>query len=178
PLELTQSTTIKAASFVDSVRVSEVENIDLDVHKAIGKEVKYVTPWNPNFSAQNQYSLTNGIKGGMSIHDGQWQGFSKSLNAVLDFERREEISSVTLNFIQAKNQQVYFPEELIISISDNGKNYREIGVVKNQTSLTDPALQEQKFQLKLAKPVMARYIQVKAAIPDDIYILTDELIVY
>lgn len=178
PLELTQTSTIKAASFVDSVRVSEVEKIELDVHKAIGKEVKYLAPWDQTYAAQNVFTLTNGVKGGITLKDGQWQGFTKSLNAVIDFERREEISSIAMNFIQVRRQQVYFPEELIISISDNAKNYREIAVIKNQSLTADSALQYQKFELQLAKPVMARYIQVKAAIPDDKIILTDEIVVY
>ncbi|HLU87906.1 MAG TPA: discoidin domain-containing protein, partial [Taishania sp.] len=98
--------------------------------------------------------------------------------AVIDFERREEISSIAMNFIQTRRQRVFYPEKLIISVSDNGKNYREIGVVKNQSAKADSSSQNQKFELKLAKPIMARYIQVKAAISDDKFILTDEIIIY
>src|SRR5690606_19426543 len=45
PIDLSKTATIKAASFLDSTRVSEVEELEVDIHKAIGKEVTYNTTW-------------------------------------------------------------------------------------------------------------------------------------
>ena len=177
PIELSKSATIKAASFLDSARVSPIEVIELDVHKAIGKEVIYKTAWE-GYPAQGERTLTNGIKGTLTYQDGQWQGFTKGVDVIVDFERREEIKSVALNFMQIPGPGVYFPGEFVVSVSDNGKTYRELGTVKNQISTTDPALKFQKFEIKLDKPVMARYIQIKASNPMKGYLFADEIVIY
>jgi hexosaminidase len=115
PIELSKSAVIKAASFIDSTRVSPIETIELDLHKAIGKEVKYNIPWE-GYPAQENRTLTNGIKGTLSYQDGQWQGFTKGIDIVVDFERREEIKSVGLNFMQIPGPGVYFPGEFTVLV--------------------------------------------------------------
>lgn len=177
PIELSKSAVIKAASFIDSTRVSPIETIELDLHKAIGKEVKYNIPWE-GYPAQENRTLTNGIKGTLSYQDGQWQGFTKGIDIVVDFERREEIKSVGLNFMQIPGPGVYFPGEFTVLVSDNGKSYRELGKIINQVSTVDPALKFQKFEIELGKPVMARYIQIKATNPMNGYLFADEVVIY
>ncbi len=114
----------------------------------------------------------------MTYQDGQWQGFTKGVDVIVDFERREEIKSVALNFMQIPAPGVYFPGEFTVLVSDNGKSYRELGTVKNQVSTTDPALKFQKFEIKLEKPIMARYIQIKATNPMKGYLFADEIVIY
>lgn len=177
PIELSKSAVIKAASFIDSTRVSPIETIELDLHKAIGKEVKYNIPWE-GYPAQEKRTLTNGIKGTLSYQDGQWQGFTNGIDIVVDFERREEIKSVALNFMQIPGPGVYFPGEFTVLVSDNGKSYRELGKIINQVSTVDPALKFQKFEIELGKPVMARYIQIKATNPMNGYLFADEVVIY
>lgn len=177
PIELSKSAVIKAASFIDSTRVSPIETIELDLHKAIGKEVKYNIPWE-GYPAQENRTLTNGVKGTLSYQDGQWQGFTKGIDIVVDFERREEIKSVALNFMQIPGPGVYFPGEFTVLVSDNGKSYRELGKIINQVSTVDPALKFQKFEIELGKPVMARYIQIKATNPMNGYLFADEVVIY
>ncbi|MGV6944781.1 glycoside hydrolase family 20 protein [Sphingobacterium kyonggiense] len=177
PIELSKTAQINAASFIDSTRVSPVETIDLDVHKAIGKDVIYKIKWE-GYPAKGDKTLTNGMKGGLSYADGQWQGFTKGFDAVVDFERREEIKSVAVNFMQIPGPGVYFPGEFTVLVSDNGKNYREIGSIKNQEGTKDPSLKFQKFEIKLPKAVMARYVQVKATNPMKGYLFADEIVIY
>ncbi|MGO1596292.1 MAG: glycoside hydrolase family 20 protein [Sphingobacterium sp.] len=177
PIDLSKTATIKAATFLDSARVSEVEELEVDIHKAIGKEVTYNTIW-AGYPAQEVLTLTNGIKGGLSYQDEQWQGFTEDLDIIIDFERREEISSVAMTFMQAPGPGIYFPGEFTVLVSDNGKTYRELGTYENQTTLLEERLKFQKFEIKTDKPAMARYIQIKATNPMGNYLLTDEVIIY
>ncbi len=177
PIELSKSAVIKAASFLDSTRVSSVETVELDVHKAIGKDVIYKTKWE-GYPAQGAKTLTNGIKGTLTYSDGQWQGFTKGFDAIVDFERREEIKSVAVNFMQIPGPGVYFPGEFKVLVSDNGKNYREIGTIKNQVGTKDPTLKFQKFEIKLEKPIMTRFVQVVASNPMKGYLFADEIVIY
>ncbi len=177
PIELAKSATIKAASFLDSARVSPIEIVELDVHRAIGKSVTYKNKWE-TYAAKGEKTLTNGRKGSLSYTDGEWQGFTKDLDVIIDFERREEINSVAMNFMQVVGPGIFFPNEFTVLISDNGKNYRELGVVYNQEGIRDPLLKFQKFEIKLPKPVMARYVQIKATNKMKGFIFTDEIVIY
>ena len=177
PIELAKTATVKAASFLDSTRVSPIETVELDMHKAIGKEVIYNRPWE-GYPAQGKSTLTNGTKGGLSYQDGQWQGFINNFDVTVDFERREEIASVALRFMQVPGPGVYFPGEFKVQVSDNGKTYRDLGTVINQVGTTDPALKFQVFTVKPNKPVMARYIRIKATNPMKGYLFADEIVIY
>src|SRR5690606_4715036 len=176
PIVLSTSNTIKAASFIDSTQVSPIEEIQLDIHKGINKKVHYNTPWEV-YAAQNELTLTNGQYGGLSYKDAQWQGFTGNFDAFVDFERREEIKSVGMRFMQLPGPGVFFPEEFHVYLSDNGKNYREIEVVKNTADETIPTLQFKTFQVTLAKAQMARYVKVIATNPKGGYLFTDEIII-
>lgn len=169
---------IKAAYFLDSTQVGPIETIQLDVHKAIGKTVTYNNKWSDGYPAQQELTLTNGIKGGLTYQDGQWQGFLKDLDVVVDFERREEISSVAMNFMQITGPGVYMPGEFKVLLSENGRTFREVGIVQNDVSDQDPTLTFKRFELKLAKPQHARYVRVVATNPKKGFLFADELIVY
>lgn len=177
PIEIKGSHTLRAASFIDSFRVSTVEEVKLDIHEAIGKKVFYNNPWE-GYPAQKEFTLTNGIKGGLSYQDQQWQGFVKDIDIYVDFERREEIKSVAMRFMQQPGPGVYFPGSFKVLLSDNGKNYREVGHVVNYEDTLDPKLKFKTFEIKLDKPMMARYVKVIATNSMQGYLFTDEIIIY
>ncbi len=177
PIVLSSTSAIKAASFIDSTQVSPIENIQLDIHKGINKKVHYNTPWEV-YAAQKELTLTNGEYGGLSYKDLQWQGFVGNFDAYVDFERREEIKSVSMRFMQLPGPGIFFPDEFQVYISDNGKNYRKIDAVKNYGDPSDPKLQFKTFQVNLSKPQMARYVKVIATNPKGGYLFTDEIIIY
>ncbi len=177
PVEFTTKALIKAASFIDSARVSPVEEIKLDLHKAIGKKVFYNNAWQ-GYPAQKELTLTNGVTGGLSYHDQQWQGFTNDFDAYVDFERREEIKSVSMRFMQIPGPGVFFPGEFRVLLSDNGKNYREVGVLKNLDDRKDPTLKFKTFAVTLDKPQMARYVKVIATNVNKGFLFTDELVIY
>lgn len=177
PVDLSKTTTIKAATFIDSARVSDVEELVVDIHKAIGKEVIYNNSWD-TYPAQGIGTLTNGVKGSLSYQDEQWQGFTTDIDFIIDFERREEISSVSMNFMQVPQRGIYFPGEFIVLVSDNGKTYRELDRVKSHMGIVKGRLNFQKLEIKLDKTTMARYIQIKATNPMEGLLLTDEVVIY
>ncbi|MNI86462.1 F5/8 type C domain protein [compost metagenome] len=116
--------------------------------------------------------------GGLSYHDGQWQGFTSPIDVVVDLERREEIHLVAMNFMQMIGPGVYMPGEMEVLVSDNGRTFRSIGTVKNDVSDNESKLTFKRFELKLDKVQQARYIKVKASNPKKGYLFTDEIIVY
>ena len=178
PIELAVPTTIKAAYFIDSARVGRITTARADIHKAIGKNITYQTTWDASYPAQEDSTLLNGQKGGKLAADGQWQGFVNNVDVTVDFQRREAINSVTVDFLQDVSANAYLPGEVTVLFSDNGKNFREAGTVSNDTE-TDTRFQEVKtFTFDFKGAPTARYVRVVATNVHNALLLTDEVVVY
>lgn len=177
PLELTKSTVIKAAIFKDSIRLGEIETVEIDIHKAIGKSVHYNSPYS-DYSAQREQTLTNGIKGTLRYKDEQWQGFTGDVDVTLDMGRRERLNRVSMRFMQLPDPGIYFPQEFKVFFSDNGKDFKEIGSMRNDLESVDKKLSFKTFLVEMDKPQVARYIKVVATNVKGGHLFTDELVVY
>lgn len=177
PFELSATGHINAAYFLDSIQIGPTLSFDIDIHRAIGRKVTYNSPWS-GYPAQKDSTLTNGVMGGLSYHDGQWQGFTSPIDVVVDMERREEIHQVAMRFMQLTGPGIYMPGEMEVLVSDNGRTFRKIGSVSNDISDQESKLTIKRFDLKLDKPQQARYIKIKASNPNKGFLFTDEIIVY
>ncbi|MFC7524846.1 family 20 glycosylhydrolase [Parapedobacter sp. GCM10030251] len=177
PIELSIPATVKAAYFVDSGRVGSVTTAKADVHKAIGKTVSYQTPWD-TYAAEEARTLVNGSKGGRQADDGQWQGFRNHVDVTIDFERREELHSVAIGFLQDRAVNAYLPGEVKVLLSDNGKNFREAGVVANAVSPEERFPVTKTFEFNFEVPQTARYLRIVATNVQHELLLTDEVVVY
>ncbi len=177
PIELSVPATVKAAYFVDSARVGPIATAKADVHKAIGKTVSYQTPWD-TYAAEEARTLVNGSKGGRWADDGQWQGFRNHVDVIIDFERREELQSVAVGFLQDRAVNAYLPGEVKVLLSDNGKNFREVGAVANDISPEERFRVAKSFELHFDAPQRARYVRVVATNVQHELLLVDEVVVY
>ena len=177
PFDLSVPATIKAAYFIDSVRLGGVTTAKADLHKAIGKRVVYNTKWH-SYPAQGEKTLTNGQKGGLTYGDGQWQGFLNDLDVTVDFERREAIQSLAIRFMQLTGPGIFMPGEVKVLLSDNGKNFREVAVVVNDVPKEDSSLQFKTFEVEFDTGQTARYVRVVATNVNKAFLFTDEIVVY
>ncbi|MDE5431390.1 family 20 glycosylhydrolase [Elizabethkingia meningoseptica] len=177
PLIFTTSGKLKAAYFMKGIKVGPVLEMDIDKHKAIGKKVIYNNKWD-GYEAQKEKTLTNGVFGGLTYHDKQWQGFTRDLDVVVDFEKKEIINSIAMRFMQITGPGVYMPGEMKILSSDDGVNFKELGVVKNDIPDTESKLTFKRFELKLKTPVQTHFLRIIAPNTKKGYLFTDEIIVY
>lgn len=177
PIELAVPAMVKAAYFVDSGRVGPVAIAKADLHKAIGKTVTYQTQWD-TYAAEEARTLVNGSKGGRQADDGQWQGFRNNLDVTVDFERREALSSVAINFLHDPNVKAFLPGEVKVLLSDNGKNFREAGTVANDVLPQERLRLVKTFEFHFDTPQTARYVRVVASNVEHEFLLIDEVVVY
>jgi len=177
PFDLAASAVIKAAYFMDSVQVGAVDSAVVDLHKAIGKKVTYHTPWDA-YPAQAEATLTDGQKGGLRYDDGQWQGFAGDFDVVIDFERREQISQVSIGFVQEPGPGIFLPGEVKVLLSDNGTNFREVAAINHNVSPDGERLVFHRFEQVFDKPVAARYLRVVAPRARPGFLFADEVVVY
>ena len=157
---------------------SRPESLQPVSHLALGKKVTYNSSYSPHYPAQGNTALTDGIRGDWTYGDGSWQGFisDNRLDVTIDMEKETSIHSVTAAFMQVVGAEVFLPETVIISISDDGINFTE--------------LQKQHFEVSKETPIRftdiswqgeakGRYVRYQAQAGSEFggWIFTDEIIV-
>lgn len=157
---------------------SRPESLQPVGHLALGKKVIYNSSYSPHYPAQGNTALTDGIRGDWTYGDGSWQGFisDNRLDVTIDMEKETPIHSVTAAFMQVVGAEVFLPETVIISISDDGINFTE--------------LQKQHFEVSKETPIRftdiswqgeakGRYVRYQAQAGSEFggWIFTDEIIV-
>lgn len=157
---------------------SRPESLQPVSHLALGKKVIYNSSYSPHYPAQGNTALTDGIRGDWTYGDGSWQGFisDNSLDVTIDMEKETPIHSITAAFMQVVGAEVFLPETVIISISDDGINFTE--------------LQKQHFEVSKETPIRftdiswqgeakGRYVRYQAQAGSEFggWIFTDEIIV-
>lgn len=157
---------------------SRPESLQPVSHLALGKKVIYNSPYSPHYPAQGNTALTDGIRGDWTYGDGSWQGFisDNRLDVTIDMEKETPIHSITAAFMQVVGAEVFLPETVVISISDDGINFTE--------------LQKQHFEVSKENPIRftdiswqgeakGRYVRYQAQAGSEFggWIFTDEIIV-
>lgn len=148
----------------------------VEYHKAVGKLVRYLRPWNKSYPAAGETTLTNAQQGADYFRDINWQGFSGDMEVVIDMEKNEIIRDVSVRFIEVAREDVFLPGALIISVSDDGNNFSTVSTVSNENEEGQPVLKNFKATLR---NVTTRYIKVQATnVHPEKFIFTDEIIVH
>ena len=157
---------------------SRPESLQPVSHLALGKKVTYNSSYSPHYPAQGNTALTDGIRGDWTYGDGSWQGFisDNRLDVMIDMEKETPNHSIPAAFMQVVGAEVFLPETVVISISDDGINFTE--------------LQKQHFEVSKETPIRftdiswqgeakGRYVRYQAQAGSEFggWIFTDEIIV-
>lgn len=175
-IQVKDSALLMAQLFNKNEPLGRVIERRIDHHKAIGKKVNYITPFSPYYPASGKNALIDGLPGGLSHGDGYWQGFNVSeLDVVIDLEKNETIKFIRTNFLQNGNAWIWFPKEVIISVSNGEESYREIAKLSNKIPRNQEGTLFQTFEWK--GEAQARYIRIKAP-SNGGWLFMDEVVVW
>lgn len=169
------SAEVKAALFQQRERSESISIGRFDYHKAIGKKVSYTNRYSGSYPAAGDVTLTDGYRGGLTYGDGRWQGFLKNLEVVVDLETVQPLHSVGIKFMQLTGPGVYMPQYVRISVSQNGKDFTEVGQVKNDIPSDKSDLFFKNFTVNFSAE--ARYVRIFARKQAG-FMFTDEIVVY
>lgn len=123
PVMVKEITSFAARLFNGEEPLGEAARKLVGYHKAINKQVSYLTPYSPNYPAEGDKALVDGYKG-MTHGDGYWQGFNVPRVAfVIDLGQTTSIQRVQINFEQNTSSEIFFPKEVAISFSGDGEKY-------------------------------------------------------
>lgn len=147
-------------------------------HLALGKKVTYNAPYWENYPAAGEATLTDGLWGGWNYNDQLWQGFvtKDRVDVVIDLEKETPIHSVAADFMQICGPEVFMPERVVISVSNDGKEFTQLAEIKHEV-VRDDAVTFKNFGWE--GEASARYIRYQALASDKFggVLFTDEIVV-
>lgn len=147
-------------------------------HLALGKKVTYNAPYWENYPVAGEATLTDGLRGGWNYNDQLWQGFvtKDRVDVVIDLEKETPIHSVAADFMQICGPEVFMPERVVISVSNDGKEFTQLAEIKHEV-VRDDAVTFKNFGWE--GEASARYIRYQALASDKFggVLFTDEIVV-
>ena len=147
-------------------------------HLATGKGIIYAddAPYSDSYRAGGDLALIDGVGGGWTYTDNKWQGFIRNgVYVTIDLGEEKDITEVSAQFMQMCIPDVWFPAEVIISTSCDGKEFIEQARIEH-TVVRDEGLSFKKYGWK--GNAKARYINYRAKCgPQRGWLFTDEIVV-
>lgn len=157
---------------------SRPESLQSVSHLALDKKVIYNSPYSSHYPAQGNTALTDGIRGDWTYGDGSWQGFisDNRLDVTIDMEKETSIHSVTAAFMQVVGAEIFLPETVVISISDDGTHFTEL---RNQHFEVSKETPIRFTDISWQGEAKGRYVRYQAQAGSEFggWIFTDEIIV-
>lgn len=158
-----------------------------EIHKALNKPVTLLTPNDDEFKGKGFRTLVDGTAGNLDFQY-NWLGWlGKDMKVMIDMEAKTQISKVKLSILENHRHDMFLPMELWLEISDDGKEYKKISVIKNASPEEGTATSIKEFIFNFSK-TEARYIKVTALNQKELpewsrrknrkpWVLTDEIVI-
>ena len=151
----------KARLYLDGKPTEKITEETLIFNKATNKDITLLTPYRSRLSSGGERALIDGLTGSSIYFDGKWQGYEQhDLKAVIDLGERMPIHKITINFYQHIGGRIFFPKEILFSLSEDNAIYRVVATFKNKLSHDDPlgsTIESFEADLKNEK---ARYVHI------------------
>ncbi len=162
PISIDSTVTLKAVTVVNGkVMSSKPSEQKFVIDKATGSYVIYQYPVSKSYMAGGPNALTDGIRGTDALNK-YWHGFDgEDLIATIDLGEEKSIQEITLGCLQHYRDWIFLPQSVIYQISNDGKNFTEIGSIQNTISVDEKNTIIKNFTLYFAIQ-KARYIKVIA----------------
>jgi len=106
-------------------------------------------------------ALVDGLYGGDDYRSGFWQGYQgQDLIFTVDLGSERALSYLALNCLQDQRSWIWFPKEVKFELSNDGQNFVEVGISKNEKADNSDQSFQQKLGIRLNNN--ARFIRVSA----------------
>lgn len=159
PFDITTTATVKAVAMKDDKKSNTVEGYFKKIEA--GRTITIENRYDSQYEAGGDIALIDLQRGSDNFRTGTWQGYHGiDLIATVDLGSKQNINRLAGSFLQDQKSWIFMPTQVEFFISDNGKDFKSIGTVKNQVPVDkeEAVIQE----LELRKSVEARYVRMFA----------------
>lgn len=181
-IKITKPVVLKASLFKSGNKVGELYEQAIFKNLATDKNISLKNSGVGNYNIDKQV-LVNGIKGSPLYNNGEWLGLGGTdFEAVVDLGNITSIEEIGINILNYQWQKMHPPKELIVEVSSDGVNYKQ---VSQQTKFSLEGINAVSLKIN---PTEARYVRLKAknigTIPNGFYgagtkalLMVDEIII-
>jgi len=93
-------------------------------HMGAGRQVTLLNDATPEYCRNGAQALADGIQATSQFNDGHWLGLrGDDLDAQVDLGRIRSVRKITVNFLEKQESWIFFPAEIEMSLSSDGKNF-------------------------------------------------------
>jgi len=187
PFTISKSDTIKAFAYSEDGKKSSVVEAHFYKMPHPDWKIKILSTYDPQYTGGGNDALIDGIAGDVDWQKGNWQGYRKDFECVIDLGRIENISKLSANFLQDTRAWILMPAQVEFSFSLDTVRFSEKKILKSDISDRDYKSQTHAFALTIPKQKM-RFVKVKAVnygkLPEwhqgaggDAWIFVDEIMI-
>ena len=159
PICLKGNTVIRAAAEQDGrwSNVIDAQYYLIDARHSVKLENKY----NEQYEAGGLKALIDHKRGGENFRTGSWQGYyGVDLVATVDLGVPKRINRLAGSFLQEIYSWIWMPTEVEYFVSDDGRNFRSVGKVKNEVPVDADGAFVQEMEVR--PRTEARYVKMVA----------------
>ena len=130
---------------------------------ALGKSIIQLTHYSEKHDGGGDHALIDGeISRDGDPGEKCWQGYEdNNLEVVIDLGKTQSIHSVSSGYLQAVSEGIYFPGEVEYALSDDGKDFKIIGVLKCTVPTNEKTKQKKNIVIQ-GLDLDGRYVRIKA----------------
>jgi len=127
PFHLTQTVDIQVIAKKEGWGISPPAEKTVVRAKYQVANVKLNKQPHDRYKAGGALSLVNFKKGTINFTEGEWLGYEKSnMTATLDMGKKLEVSNVSVSALESTGSYIFFPKQINISISVDGKKFKKV----------------------------------------------------
>ena len=159
PICLKDNATVRVAAKQGERWSNEIDAqyYKIDARHSVKLEHKY----NEQYEAGGLKALIDHQRGGENFRTGSWQGYyGVDLIATVDLGRTKKINRLAGSFLQEIYSWIWMPTEVEYFISDDGRNFRSVGKVKNEVPIDADGAFIQEMEVR--PHTNARYVKMVA----------------
>lgn len=160
PVRMKSDATVRAAVITDGQIVDQLERTFV-LHKGTGKQSTLDPAPSPYYNKGGNQAWHNGSLGNDErFNDDEWLGWSgQPFSGTIDLRNMQSVSSLRTRFFHKPSDWIWMPGSIKISVSDNGKSFREL-LSEKISSPSNFGSHEVKLQWT---PVQTRYLKIEVA---------------
>jgi len=137
PILLNKTTNLKVIAQKEGWQTSEVASKQFANVKYTPVNIKLKQPPNDRYKGNGAESLIDLVKGSTTFTDGLWLGYEKQhLTVTMNLGKEVPISGVTVGALEAPGSYIFFPKGMKVSLSKDGKKYKEV-ITKTYPTTTE-----------------------------------------
>lgn len=131
-ITISENSEVKAQAFLNGKKVGRMWTEKFEIHKAAGKKITLINQPHEKYKGGGNSSIINGVFGSNERYgDSEWLGFDgKDCEVIVDFGKEEFIEGFSFRNFNGEGQWIYLPKKIIVLMSDDGKEFKQISDIK------------------------------------------------